>query len=147
MKDKGTGQVIDLYTILENRNPDAFFVKETFANGNYIELFDRYPDVISYLLFIDKKEDYIDFLEQSKLNEESFLLAYAYQNGICEAFLINDEDAEDRIEQYRRMSAESEKKHVVLFDSTYDDGNYYVFEVSEKEFEDKWNIGTVNRIE
>ena len=44
------------------------------------------------------------------------------------------------------MSAESGKKHVVLFDYTYDDGNYYVFEVSEKEFEDKWNIGTVNRI-
>ena len=94
----------------------------------------------------DKKEDYIDFLEQSKLNEESFLLAYAYQNGICEAFSINDEDAEDRIEQYRRMGAELRKKHVVLFDCTYDDGDYYVFEVSEKEFEDKWNIGTVNRI-
>ena len=101
--------------------------------------------MISYLLFIDKKEDYIDFLEQSKLNEESFLLAYAYLNGICEAFSINNEDAEDRIEQYRRMSAESEK-HVILLDYTYDDGNYYVFEVSEKEFEDKWNIGTVNRI-
>ena len=44
------------------------------------------------------------------------------------------------------MGAESDNNHVVLFDSTYDDGNYYVFEVSEKEFEDKWNIGTVNRI-
>ena len=137
---------MDLYTLLENRELDTAFVKETFANGNCIALYDRYPDVISYLLFIDKKEDYIDFLEQSKLNEESFLLAYAYQNGICEAFSINDEDAEDRIEQYRRMSAESDNNHVVLFDSTYDDGNYYVFEVSEKEFEDKWNIGTVNRI-
>ena len=143
---KDNKQVIDLYTILEDRVLDAFLVKETFANGNYFELFDRYPNVISYLLFIDKKEDYIDFLEQSKLNEESFLLAYAYENGICEAFSINDEDAEDRIEQYRRMSAESEKKHVILFDYTYDDGNYYVFEVSEKEFEDKWNMGTVNRI-
>ena len=137
---------MDLYTLLENRELDTVFVKETFANGNCIALYDRYPDVISYLLFIDKKEDYIDFLEQSKLNEESFLLAYAYMNGICEAFSINDEDAEERIEQYRRMSAESGKKHVVLFDYTYDDGNYYVFEVSEKEFEDKWNIGTVNRI-
>jgi len=137
--------VVDLYTLFENRDLDTAFVKETFANGNYIELFDRYPDVISYLLFIDKKEDYIDFLEQSKLNEESFLLAYAYMNGICEAFSINDEDAEDRVEQYRRMSSESEK-HVVLFDYTYDDGNYFVFEVSAKEFEDKWNIGTVNRI-
>ena len=137
---------MDLYTLLENRELDTVFVKETFANGNCIELFDRYPDVISYLLFIDKKEDYIDFLEQSKLNEESFLVAYAYQNGMCEAFSINDEDAEDRIEQYRRMSAESEKKHVVLFDYTYDDGNYYVFEVSENEFEDKWNIGTITRI-
>ena len=138
--------MVDLYTLFENRDLDTAFVKETFANGNYIELFDRYPDVISYLLFIDKKEDYIDFLEQSKLNEESFLLAYAYQNGICEAFSINEEDAEDRIEQCRRMSADSEKKHVVLFDYTYDDGNYFVFEVSAKEFEDKWNIGTVNRI-
>ena len=110
---------MDLYTLLENRELDTAFVKETFANGNCIALYDRYPDVISYLLFIDKKEDYIDFLEQSKLNEESFLLAYAYMNGICEAFSIN---------------------------YTYDDGNYYVFEVSEKEFEDKWNIGTVNRI-
>ena len=136
---------MDLYTLLENRELDTAFVKETFANGNCIELFDRYPQVISYLLFIDKKEDYIDFLEQSKLNEESFLLAYAYMNGICEAFSINDGDAEERIEQYRRMSAESEK-HVILLDYTYDDGNYYVFEVSEKEFEDKWNIGTVNRI-
>ena len=44
------------------------------------------------------------------------------------------------------MGAESDNNHVVLFDSTYDDGNYYVFEVSEKEFEDKWNFGTVNRI-
>jgi len=138
--------VVDLYTLFENRDLDTAFVKETFANGNYIELFDRYPDVISYLLFIDKKEDYIDFLEQSKLNEESFLLAYAYQNGICEAFSINEEDAEDRIEQCRRMSADSEKKHVVLFDYTYDDGNYYVFEVPEKEFEDEWNIGNVDRI-
>ena len=138
--------MVDLYTLFENRDLDTAFVKETFANGNYIELFDRYPDVISYLLFIDKKEDYIDFLEQSNLNEESFLLAYAYQNGICEAFSINEEDAEDRIEQYRRMSAESEKKHVVLFDYTYDDGNYYVFEVPEKEFEDEWNIGNVDRI-
>ena len=138
--------MIDLYTVLDNRDLDTAFVKEAFANGNYIELFDRYPNVISYLLFIDKKEDYIDFLEQSKLNEESFLVAYAYQNGMCEAFSINDEDAEDRIEQYRRMSAESEKKHVVLFDYTYDDGNYYVFEVSENEFEDKWNIGTITRI-
>ena len=137
---------MDLYTLLENREIDTVFVKETFANDNCIALYDRYPDVISYLLLIDKKEDYIDFLEQSKLNEESFLLAYAYENGICEAFSINDEDAEDRIEQYRRMSVESEKKHVILFDYTYDDGNYYVFEVSEKEFEDKWNIGTVNRI-
>ena len=137
---------MDLYTLLENRELDTAFVKETFANGNCIALYDRYPDVISYLLFIDKKEDYIDFLEQSKLNEDSFLLAYAYMNGICETFSINDEDAEERIEQYRRMSAESGKKHVVLFDYTYDDGNYYVFEVSEKEFEDKWNIGTVNRI-
>ena len=125
-------EVIDLYTLLGNRDLDTVFVKETFANGNCIALYDRYPDVISYLLFIDKKEDYIDYLEQSKLNEESFL--------------INNVDADDRIEQYRRMSAESEKKHVVLFDYTYDDGNYYVFEVSEKEFEDKWNIGTVNRI-
>ena len=138
--------MVDLYTLFENRDLDTAFVKETFANGNYIELFDRYPDVISYLLFIDKKEDYIDFLEQSKLNEESFLLAYAYQNGICEAFSINEEDAEDRIEQCRRMSADSEKKHVVLFDYTYDDGNYYVFEVPEKEFEDEWNIGNVDRI-
>lgn len=138
--------MVDLYTLFENRDLDTAFVKETFANGNYIELFDRYPDVISYLLFIDKKEDYIDFLEQSKLNEESFLLAYAYQNGICEAFSINEEDAEDRIEQCRRMSADSEKKHVVLFDCTYDDGNYYVFEVPEKEFEDEWNIGNVDRI-
>ena len=137
---------MDLYTLLENRELDTAFVKETFANDNCIALYDRYPDVISYLLFIDKKEDYIDFLEQSKLNEESFLLAYAYMNGICEVFSINNVDADDRIEQYRRMSAESEKKHVVLFDYTYDDGNYYVFEVSEKEFEDKWNIGTVNRI-
>lgn len=136
---------MDLYTLLENREIDTVFVKETFANGICIEFFDRYPDVISYLLFIDKKEDYVDFLEQSKLNEESFLLAYAYMNGICEAFSINDEDAEDRVEQYRRMGAESEK-HVILLDYTYDDGNYYVFEVSEKEFEDKWNIGTVNRI-
>ena len=138
--------MVDLYTLFENRDLDTAFVKETFANGNYIELFDRYPDVISYLLFIDKKEDYIDFLEQSNLNEESFLLAYAYQNGICEAFSINEEDAEDRIEQCRRMSADSEKKHVVLFDYTYDDGNYYVFEVPEKEFEDEWNIGNVDRI-
>lgn len=133
---------MDLYTLLENRELDTAFVKETFANGNCIALYDRYPDVISYLLFIDKKEDYIDFLEQSKLNEESFLLAYAYMNGICEAFSINDEDAEERIEQYRRMSAESEK-HVILLDYTYDDGNYYVFEVSEKEFEDKWNINRI----
>ena len=95
--------MIDLYTLLENRELDTVFVKETFANSNCIALFDRYPDVISYLLFIDKKEDYIDFLEQSKLNEESFLLAYAYMNGICEAFSINDEDAEDRVEQYRQL--------------------------------------------
>ena len=74
---------MDLYTLLENRELDTAFVKETFANGNCIALYDRYPDVISYLLFIDQKEDYIDFLEQSKLNEESFLLAYAYLNGIC----------------------------------------------------------------
>jgi len=137
---------MDLYTLLDKRRLDTSFVKEAFANGNYMNLFDRYQDVISYLLFIEKKEDFADFLEQSKLNEESFLLAYAYLNGICEAFSINDDDAEERIVQYMNMNTDSDKRFVVLFDYQYDDGNYYVFEVNIREFEEDWNIGAVKRV-
>ena len=138
--------MIDLFTVIECRGIDVSDVRESFESGNTIGLYDRYQDVIQYLLFIDTEEDYADFLGQSKLNEESFLLALAYLKGLCNAFSANEVDETTIVERYNGTNANSERKYVVLDDYHYDDGSFYVFEVSQEEYDDEWCLNTVNRI-
>ena len=57
---------MDLYTLLENRELDTAFVKETFANGNCIALYDRYPDVIDSVIGINQREHMKNNLQYCK---------------------------------------------------------------------------------
>jgi len=138
--------MVDLLSLINRRGIDVSFVKEKFEASNCIELFDKYKEVIRYLLFIETKEDYMDFLRQSELNEESFLLAFAYINNLCDVYSANEEDENTIVSLYKRKNMETEKRFVVLEDYRYDDGSFYVFEVSQEEFDDKWNLRSVNRI-
>ena len=138
--------MLDLLSLINRRGIDISFVKEKFEENNCIELFDKYKEVIHYLLFIDTKEDYMDFLCHSELNEESFLLAFAYINNLCDVYSANEEDKNTIILLYKRKNMEAEKRYVVLEDYRYDDGSFYVFEVSQEEFDDRWNLQSVNRI-
>ena len=161
---------MDVNALLADVLDDYEKLNASFADNDV--LYRTYKDVIANLLFIDNRDDFIDFIaEQGSIEFKSFLLACAEEQEKCLAFgtfeiieydNINDffgisinqisDQANDidemlcRLKQYNDNTRDTEHRLIVLLDEAYGDGTYYIFDVDLDIYAEQWTDASVRRI-
>lgn len=164
---------MNIYSILENRLEELPVVTEHISKNDYEKLYNKYSDVVEYLLFLETREEFFDFLnEQKEIKEESFLLALAYKKKLCCSFGIYEENIGLILQEYiqenshicvefnglddnidllvdsiNKVNVEDPlHKYIILLDDTYSEGCFYIFCVSTDESEEEWDSIYIKRL-
>lgn len=169
---------MNVYSLLKHKGVDLNELHDYFCKKKYYELYNDYTNVINNLLLITSKDEFDDFIEEleeaEEIEEEAFLLALAFEKGLCCSFGMYEENVGSILQQflssnneitidYEKLNENSEllvdcikevnnicksrqEKYIILFDGTYYEGCYYIFEIPESEDDGVWESELIERI-
>ncbi len=161
---------MNVFELLQGQGLEISKLQQLFEAQDFDTLYEENADVIFELLFLEKKEEFDDFInEEGNLELEPFLFAYASSKNVCLSVGMYEENVAELIRNYTKIDSDVElsdnveelpediekinkgiknagKRYIVFFDDTYCEGCYYIFEVEVGNADDSWNGQMVNRI-
>lgn len=155
--------------LIQTNDRDVSKIQKLFEMQDFDTLYDEYADVIEQLLFLEKKEEFEDFIsEEGQLEMEPFLFAYAACQKVCLSIGIYEENVAELLRDFTEVGSDVElnndaeklvenithindflrdtgRKYIVFLDETYCEGCYYVFAV-DVTYDETWGGQLVERM-
>lgn len=91
---------MNIYNLLESKNLDIGDFVKAFKEQKFDTIYNQYKEVVDEVLFISSMDEFNDFVNNEEVEEEPFLLAFAYQKGVCCNIGMYDENANKILSDY-----------------------------------------------